>query len=87
MYILKGTFGPNKSKILKALGTNALKQGWQTFHLPCANFLLYGFRCATISINPGATIFLPCRVCLQKQRFVRGCKVRVITHKVTMRHF
>ena len=57
-------------------------QGWPTFHLPCVNFLLYGFRCATISINPGASISLPCCVCLQKQRFVRGCKLRVITTRL-----
>ena len=56
---------------------NELLQGWPTFHLPCN-----GFRCATISINLGASIFLPCRVCLQKQRFVRGCKLRVITTRL-----
>ena len=61
------------------LSDDILCQGWPTFHLPCVNFLLYDFRCATISINPGASISLPCRVCLQKQRFVRGCKLRVIT--------
>ena len=59
-----------------------LRQGWPIFHLPCANFLLYGFRCATISINPGTSISLPCRVCLQKQKFVRGCKLRVITTRL-----
>ena len=59
-----------------------LNQGWPTFHLPCVNFLLYGFRCATISINPDASISLPCRVCLQKQIFVRGCKLRVITTRL-----
>ena len=64
------------------VGSVLLKQGWPTFHLPCVNFLLYGFRCATISINPGASISLPCRVCLQKQRFVRGCKLRVITTRL-----
>ena len=63
-------------------GSDHLNQGWPTFHLPCANFLLNGFRCATISINPGASISLPCRVCLQKQRFVRGCKLHVITTRL-----
>ena len=32
--------------------------------------------------NPGASIFLRCRLCLQKQRFVRGCKLRVITTRL-----
>ena len=69
-------------KLAPVTKPDALSKGWPTFHLPCVNFLLYGFRCATISINFGASISFPCRVCLQKQRFVRGCKLRVITTRL-----